>query len=82
MKTKAQNWGNSLAVRVPRGLSEQAGLKAGDVVEIAVVKGSIVLTPAAPQAARYELKDLVKGITRANLYKAEEFGKPEGREAW
>jgi len=82
MKTKAQKWGNSLAVRVPRGVGEQAGLKPGDLVEIRVVKGRIVLTPIAPQATHYELKDLVKRITRANLYQEEEFGKPEGREAW
>lgn len=82
MKTKAQKWGNSLAVRVPRGVGEQVGLKTGDVVEIAVVKGSIVLTPTAPHATSCELKNLVKGITRANLYKEEELGKPEWCEAW
>jgi hypothetical protein len=50
-------------------------------VEINVAKGRIVLTPLPPQAVRYELKDLVKLITRSNLYKAEEFGRPEGRES-
>lgn len=82
MKTKTQKWGNSLAVRVPRGIAEEAGLKPEDSLEIEVVKGKIVLTPTAPAAGRYELKDLVKKISRKNLYKEQDFGKPEGREAW
>jgi antitoxin MazE len=81
MKTKVHKRGNGLVVRVPRVVCEEAGLKPGDSVEINVAKGRIVLTPLPPQAMRYELKDLVKLITRSNLYKAEEFGRPEGRES-
>jgi antitoxin MazE len=82
MKTKAQKWGNSLAVRVPRGVGEQAGLKPGDLLEVEVIKGKIVLTPVAPGAARYDLKGLVKRIKRANVYDEQDFGKRRGREAW
>jgi antitoxin MazE len=82
MKTKAQKWGNSLAVRVPRGIAEGAGLKPGDSLEIEIVRNRIVLTRAAPKAARYRLEDLVRKITPKNRYREEDFGGPVGREVW
>jgi antitoxin MazE len=83
MKTKAQKWGNSLAVRVPRGVAQAAGLKADDALDVEVVKGKIVLTPSHPKARRkYRLEELVRGISARNRYKETEFGAPVGREAW
>lgn len=83
MKTKAQKWGNSLAVRVPRGIVEEAGLKAETPLEVEVIKGKIVLTPAAPKKRRqYHLADLVKKISAKNRYKETDFGPPMGREVW
>jgi antitoxin MazE len=82
MKTKAQKWGNSLAVRVPRGIAEDVGLKAEDSLEVEVVKGRIVLTPSASRSSRYRLDDLVKKITSKNRYAEEDFGKRFGREVW
>jgi len=83
MKTKAQKWGNSLAVRVPRGIAETAGIRAEDSLEVEVVKGKIVLTPAAKgHRPKYRLGDLVKRITAKNRYAEEDFGAPVGRELW
>ncbi|MBI3546827.1 MAG: AbrB/MazE/SpoVT family DNA-binding domain-containing protein [Gammaproteobacteria bacterium] len=83
MKTKAQKWGNSLAVRVPRGIVETAGLQPEDALEVEVVKGKIVLTPAAKGSRpKYRLNDLVKRITAKNRYAEEDFGAPAGREVW
>lgn len=79
MKTKAQKWGNSLAVRVPKGIAEKAGLKTEDVLEIEVEDGNLVLMPLTRR--EYRLKDLVKGITRDNLHQEIDFGEPVGREA-
>ena len=36
MKTTAQKWGNSLAIRVPKSIAQQAGLKVKDDLEIEV----------------------------------------------
>jgi len=83
VKTKAQKWGNSLAVRVPRGIVEEAGLGPEDALEVEVVKGKIVLTPAAKEKRpRYRLGDLVKKITAKNRYAEADFGGPVGREVW
>ncbi len=46
MKTKAQKWGNSLAVRIPRGIVQKIGLKPDTALTIKVRKGQIVLVPA------------------------------------
>ncbi len=82
MKTKAQKWGNSLAVRIPRNVVQEIGLKPQDTLTIEVQKGRIVLVPAekAGEIPRYRLEDLVKKITRKNRYEAVDFGPPVGRE--
>lgn len=83
MKTKAQKWGNSLAVRVPRGVAEKAGLNPDDALEVEVVRGKIVFTPAAKdKRPKYRLADLVRKITSKNRYKEADFGAPVGREVW
>jgi len=82
MKTKAQKWGNSLAVRIPRGVVEEVGLKPHDALTIEVKKGRIVLVPVGKTGPipRYHLEDLVKKITPRNRYKEVDFGPPVGRE--
>jgi len=77
MKAKVQKWGNSLAVRVPKGIAEQAGVKSDDVVDMDVEDGKIVLLKVATD---YSLDDLLDGITDENLHSALETGEPVGRE--
>ena len=79
MKTTAQMWGNSLAVRVPKHVAQQAGLRAKDDLEIEVRKGALVLRPYLRRV--YRLEDLVKRITPRNVHDEFDFGGPVGREA-
>lgn len=78
MKTTAQKWGNSMAVRVPKDIAEKAGIKVKDPIDIEVVDGNIVLTPQLQR--KYRLDELVKGITKENLHDEVDFGGPLGRE--
>lgn len=80
MKTKAQKWGNSLAVRLPRPVAQQAGIKPDDSLEIQVSKGRVVLTPAA--TPEYRLGDLLKKVTKKNIHRETDWGKPRGKEIW
>lgn len=82
MKTKAQKWGNSLAVRVPRDVVQQAGIHPDDPLEVEVLEGKIVLTPAKSAPARYDLGALVKKIRPRSRYREEDFGGPAGHEVW
>ena len=79
MKTTAQKWGNSLAIRVPKSIAQQAGLKVKDDLDIEVRKGVLVLRPHLRRV--YRLEDLVKLMTPRNVHKELDFGGPVGREA-
>jgi len=80
MKTKAQKWGNSLAVRVPKTVATQVGLKAQDDLEIEIHDGNVILKPHLRRV--YRLDDLVKRITKKNLHTEFDTGEPVGREIW
>ena len=66
MQTKVQKWGNSLGVRIPRGLAEKVGLGAGTEVSLTAKDGELVLRPSVP--TRLRLQDLLAGITPENIH--------------
>ena len=74
MKTTAQKWGNSLAVRVPKGIAQQAGLKVSDDLDIEVKKGALILKPHLQRMYRRE--DLLKRMTPQNVHDEIGFGGP------
>jgi antitoxin MazE len=80
MKTRAQKWGNSLAIRVPKSVAQQVGLKEQDDLEIEVQDGNVVLKPQLQRV--YRLEDLVKQITQKNLHGEIDTGTSVGREIW
>lgn len=82
MKTKAQKWGNSLAVRVPKHIAQAAGLGPNDEVDAEVVGGKIVLTPVREAVPEYRLGDLLKKVTKKNIHRETDWGKPHGKEVW
>ena len=47
MHVRVQKWGNSLAVRIPKPLAEDADVKEGTVLNLAVSDGKVVATPIA-----------------------------------
>ncbi|MBI2294724.1 MAG: AbrB/MazE/SpoVT family DNA-binding domain-containing protein [Betaproteobacteria bacterium] len=80
MLTRMQKWGNSFAVRLPKGVVQESGLKEGEALEVEVVNRHIRLRRAAKRG--YSLDALVAGINRSNLHDEIHFGPPEGREAF
>jgi antitoxin MazE len=56
MRATVAKWGNSLALRLPRGIAGDADLTEGTVVDLAVEGGRIVVTPAR---APVKLSDLL-----------------------
>lgn len=77
MQVKVSKWGNSLGVRIPQHLAEQAKLNDGTVVEIAVRDGVVFIERNRPS-----LDELIEGITADNLHKETDSGSPVGREIW
>jgi antitoxin MazE len=80
MKTTAQKWGNSLAIRVPKSVAVQVGLKAQDDLDIEVQGGNVLLKPHLRRV--YRLEDLVKRISPKNVHGEIDTGTPVGREIW
>ncbi|MGA2593362.1 MAG: AbrB/MazE/SpoVT family DNA-binding domain-containing protein [Bryobacteraceae bacterium] len=78
--SQVSKWGNSLAVRIPRGIAKEARLAEGDRLTLNLATdGSIVLRSAR---RKYELRQLVSRITARNRHSETEWGTPMGRESW
>jgi antitoxin MazE len=78
MQTRVQKWGNSLGVRIPRGLAEEVGLDAGTEVILSAKDGQLVVKPAAP--TRLSLDDLLAGVSEGNLHSSVDTGSVVGAE--
>jgi antitoxin MazE len=79
-KTRLAKWGNSLAVRIPKGVVGTARLREGDELTLAVGKdGAIVIRPAQ---RKYQLAELISKITARNRHGETDWGPQIGKEAW
>jgi antitoxin MazE len=78
MTATIQRWGQSLAVRLPQQLAEEAQLGEGKEVELVQTAEGVLLK--SKRKVRYHLADLVAGITPENVHPATEWGPPVGRE--
>ncbi len=75
MRTRVRKWGNSLGVRIPSVLAEDAHLADGAEVEVTVRDGQLVIVPVL------SLAELVAGITPENLPELVD-DVPRGGELW
>lgn len=79
MRTKVQKWGNSLAIRIPRGFAEQLGVQQDSEVDLALEKDGLVIKPTGNQQS---LAKLLSRVTDENIHRELETGEPVGREVW
>jgi antitoxin MazE len=77
MKAELVKWGNSLAVRIPKPLLEQARLREGDSIELKAMEGKIELRRVERVPA---LAELVAQIKPENRYSEISTGATVGRE--
>lgn len=78
MTVTISRWGNSLAVRIPKDVLDQAELHEGDILDVVSERGGIVLTP---RSAPLSLDELISRITPENVHSAE-FETVVGAEVW
>jgi antitoxin MazE len=80
MKSQIGQWGNSLAIRIPKHMVEALDLKSNDAVEFSVEDGKLVLEPihSLPELS---LEELLAGITDPPEPEVD-WGKPMGDEVW
>ncbi|MBL9198929.1 MAG: hypothetical protein JNL39_00425 [Opitutaceae bacterium] len=79
MKTSVARWGNSLALRIPRGLASKSRLAEGVEVELAAKADGFVVRRSEPA---FDLSSLLADVRPANLHKEVSAGAARGREAW
>ncbi|MBK9168112.1 MAG: AbrB/MazE/SpoVT family DNA-binding domain-containing protein [Bryobacterales bacterium] len=77
--TRIARWGNSLGLRLPKGLASEARISEGDTVEVSVKDGAIIVRPAQ---TTYSLHELVSRITPRNRHEETSWGEPAGHEPW
>ncbi|HEY1896193.1 MAG TPA: AbrB/MazE/SpoVT family DNA-binding domain-containing protein [Terracidiphilus sp.] len=79
MRSRLLKWGNSLAVRIPKPVAEEANLRVGDAIEIEVdAEGSVQLLRIGNVPT---LAQLVSQITVENRYSELSAGPEVGKES-
>ncbi|MFG1375546.1 AbrB/MazE/SpoVT family DNA-binding domain-containing protein [Xanthobacter autotrophicus] len=65
MRVKVAKWGNSIAVRIPKSVADDLGLRPGSIVELER-DGAAISIHAEPKVTipRYRLEDLVAEMKR------------------
>ena len=79
-ETTIQKWGNSLAVRISKGVASRLALREGSRVQVREGKAGILIrhTPRA----RKSLQELVHMIRNEHLHGEEAWGHAHGKEIW
>lgn len=80
MRTKVVKWGNSLGLRIPKSFAEEVQVSEGVEVDLSLEDGHLVIRVVPRE--NLNLKDLLAGITDANLHGEIDTGNPVGGENW
>lgn len=80
---KAQEWGNSTGIRLPKKVLQAAKWQPHQEVIIDIKGRSVVLTPIKPtKKDLLSLDELLQAITPENLHDEVDWGSPVGKEIW
>jgi len=83
MKTEFVKWGNSLALRVPSTFAKELGASEGKRAEMTIERGALVVKIVKPRKRRrYQLEELIVGITPETYRREIDWGDPVGNEVW
>jgi antitoxin MazE len=80
METRVQKWGNSLALRIPKPLADEIGLKDNSPVQLSLHDRQLVVVPVLNPAL--SLEALLAQVTEANRHGEVSTGPAIGGEAW
>ena len=77
MHSHIQKWGNSLGLRIPKHLAEKLHLQPGSPVILEIENDRIII-----QSPRYNLDEMLKGITIKNRHHLMFEDSQTGNEEW
>lgn len=80
MYTSIQKWGNSQAIRLPKGILEAASLQENDKVEIKVENDCIIIRRVKKQHKTIE--ERIAEYSGDYICGEWDTGKPQGKEVW
>ena len=80
MQARVQKWGNSLALRIPKHLADEVGLKENSAVELSLRDNELVITQVVKTG--FGLAELLAQVTDANLHREVDTGPAVGGEVW
>jgi antitoxin MazE len=79
MQLNVRKWGNSLALRLPRHVTDQSRLHDGSCVEIEFREdGAMIIKPVRP---KFKLSDLLSNEKPKQSAEVD-WGEPKGDEVW
>jgi len=76
MRATVSRWGNSLGLRIPRGIAEDAGLAEGSLLDLRVENGRLIAEPVVVE----DLESLLAKVTPKNVHRELLVDSPRGRE--
>ena len=80
---RAQEWGNSTGIRLPKKVLQAAKWQPAQEVTVDIKGRSVVLTPIKPTKKDLpSLDELLQAITPENLHDEVDWGSPVGKEIW
>ncbi len=77
LKTRVSKWGSGLAVRIPKAIAEEWGVKEGTQIELTREGDAVRLCKP-----KYTLDELLEGIDPDNLPPYLWDDEPRGKEVW
>ncbi|WP_243313148.1 AbrB/MazE/SpoVT family DNA-binding domain-containing protein [Fundidesulfovibrio agrisoli] len=77
MEVVLKRWGNSIGLRIPKGIADAAGFKADDAVSIDTSVDGLTIKKAR---RKYDLAELLSKVTPENRHDALDMGGQKGRE--
>ncbi len=76
-ESRVSKWGTSLAVRIPKPIAEQWGVREGSTIEIVTEGDEVIL-----RKRTYDLATMVSQVDSDNLHPEQDAGPAVGREEW
>lgn len=77
MEARVTKWGNSLGIRMPSVIADKMQIKEGTTVELELRNEELIV-----RRKKYELEELLQGVTEENRHNETDWGAPSGKEAW
>lgn len=80
MQTQVKQWGNSLAIRIPKTVATEIDIASDSPVRLIVEEGRLIIMPLAEP--KPTLADLLAQVTAENRHDEVETGTAVGNEVW